>query len=73
MYVVDPSDWSCTCPDHHRRGANCKPALTCWALSRASARPILPAYTPSLTREILAVAEGSGPYEMHGSGVATAS
>jgi hypothetical protein len=39
VYVVDPSDWSCTCPDHHRRGAGCKHALACWALWRASARP----------------------------------
>ncbi len=39
VYVVNPSDWSCTCPDHHRRGAGCKHALACWALWRASARP----------------------------------
>ncbi len=39
VYVVDPGDWSCTCPDHHRRGAGCKHALACWALWRASARP----------------------------------
>ena len=32
VYVVDPADWSCTCPDHHRRGAGCKHALACWAL-----------------------------------------
>ena len=24
VYVVDPASWSCTCPDHHRRGAGCK-------------------------------------------------
>ena len=41
VYVVDPSGWSCTCPDHHRRGAGCKHALACWALWRASARPAL--------------------------------
>ncbi len=36
-YVVDPSDWSCSCPDHHRRdGAVCKHALSCYVLERAS-------------------------------------
>ena len=39
VYVVDPATWSCTCPDHHRRGAGCKHALACWALWRASSRP----------------------------------
>ena len=39
VYVVDPSSWGCTCPDHHRRGAGCKHALACWALWRASSRP----------------------------------
>ena len=24
VYVVDPTTWSCSCPDHHRRGAGCK-------------------------------------------------
>ncbi len=42
VYVVDPSTWSCTCPDHHRRGAGCKHSIACWALWRASARPALP-------------------------------
>lgn len=23
-YVVDPDDWTCTCPDHRRRNAKCK-------------------------------------------------
>ncbi len=41
VYIVDPASWSCTCPDHHRRGAGCKHALACWALWRASARPVL--------------------------------
>ena len=41
VYVVDPASWSCTCPDHHRRGAACKHALACWALWRASSRPAL--------------------------------
>ncbi len=37
VYVVDPLDWSCTCPDHHRRdGAICKHALSCYVLVRAS-------------------------------------
>ncbi len=39
VYVVDPTDWSCTCPDHHRRSAGCKHSIACWALWRASARP----------------------------------
>lgn len=36
VYVVDPSDWSCTCPDHHRHGKGCKHALAAWALWRVS-------------------------------------
>ncbi len=43
VYVVDPANWSSSCPDHHRRGAVCKHALACWALGRASARPALQA------------------------------
>ena len=40
VYVVDPRGWSCSCPDHHRRGAACKHSIACWALWRASsARP----------------------------------
>ena len=39
VYVVNPADWSCSYPDHHRRGAGCKHALACRALWRASARP----------------------------------
>ncbi len=42
VYVVDPTSWSCSCPDHHRRGKGCKHALACWALGRASARLALP-------------------------------
>ena len=34
VYVVDPSSWSCSCPDHHRRGAACKHSIACWALCR---------------------------------------
>ncbi len=44
VYVVDPASWSCTCPDHHRRGKGCKHALACWALWRASARPAARGY-----------------------------
>ncbi len=44
VYVVDPANWSCSCPDHHRRGRGCKHALACWALGRASARPALPVF-----------------------------
>jgi hypothetical protein len=36
VYSVDPSDWSCTCPDHHRRGGVCKHGLACYVLVRAS-------------------------------------
>ncbi len=39
VYVVNPSDWSCSCPDHHQRGAGCKHSIAAWALWRASARP----------------------------------
>ncbi len=39
VYVVDPASWSCSCPDHHRRGAGCKHSIACWVLWRASARP----------------------------------
>jgi SWIM zinc finger len=35
VYTVDPHDWSCSCPDYHRRGGVCKHALACWALSTA--------------------------------------
>ena len=46
VYVVDPTSWSCSCPDHHRRGAACKHSIACWALAkaaggRASSRPAL--------------------------------
>ena len=65
VYVVNPGDWSCSCPDHHRRGAGCKHSIACWALWRASARPVLPAFTV-VTTDAAAVAEGSGPYELRG-------
>ena len=38
VYVVDPASWSCTCPDHHRRGAACKHSIACWALRRGGSR-----------------------------------
>ncbi len=41
VYVVDPASWECSCPDAHRRGKGCKHALACWALWRASARPVV--------------------------------
>jgi hypothetical protein len=41
VYVVNPGDWACTCPDHHRRGGGCKHALACWALAKAAARPAI--------------------------------
>jgi hypothetical protein len=63
VYVVDPGDWSCTCPDHHRRGRGCKHALACWALWRASARPALPETVAVNMGEVLAVAEGGRSYE----------
>jgi hypothetical protein len=64
VYVVDPSGWSCTCPDAHRRGKGCKHSIACWALWRASARPDLPASAVVDTGEALAVAEENGPYEV---------
>ena len=39
VYLVSPGDWSCSCPDYHRRGKGCKHGLACYALWRASARP----------------------------------
>src|SRR4051794_22464119 len=32
VYVVDPGDWSCSCPDAHRRGKGCKHSLACYLL-----------------------------------------
>lgn len=39
VYVVDPATFTCTCPDHHRRGAGCKHSIACYALSRAEGPP----------------------------------
>ncbi len=46
VYSVDPADWSCSCPDHHRRDATCKHALAAYVLWRVSRpAPKLPACT----------------------------
>ena len=36
VYSVDPSDWSCSCPDAHRRGKGCKHSLVAYVLHRAA-------------------------------------
>lgn len=54
VYVVDPASWSCTCPDHHRRGSACKHALACWALARVGG--------PPARRAAGIVAEEAAPY-----------
>ena len=59
VYVVDPSEWSCTCPDHHRRGAGCKHSIAAWALWRASARPA----SVELPIEVQSVCDGCGESE----------
>ena len=64
VYVIEPVFWECSCPDASRRGKGCKHALACWALWRASVRPVLPGFPTPGSGEVLAVAEGSGPYEM---------
>ena len=38
-YEVNPADWSCSCPDHHRHGPGCKHSLGCWVLVTAN-RPL---------------------------------
>ena len=38
-YEVNPADWSCSCPDHHRHGPGCKHSLGCWVLAMAN-RPL---------------------------------
>jgi len=38
-YEVDPADWSCSCPDFHRRGAACKHSLAAWILASAASVP----------------------------------
>ena len=60
VYAVDPADgFSCTCPDHHRRGAACKHGIAAYVLWRASrpatAVPTTPAeQTEEIPSEILA-------------------
>ncbi len=49
VYVVDPAAWSCSCPDHHRRGAACKHSIACWALWRSAAARPAPAAAVSTT------------------------
>lgn len=41
VYVVDPTDWSCTCPDYHRRGGEgvCKHAVATFLLWRVGKHP----------------------------------
>jgi len=38
-YEVDPADWSCSCPDYHRRGSACKHALAAWILASTAPAP----------------------------------
>ena len=35
IYEVNPTDWSCSCPDFHRRGAACKHGIAAWILANA--------------------------------------
>src|SRR4051812_37828064 len=35
VYVVDPADWSCSCPDAMQRGKGCKHGIACYVLSKA--------------------------------------
>ena len=42
VYTVDRNDWSCSCPDHHRRGGICKHAISCWVLERAAGAHVAP-------------------------------
>ena len=35
-YEVCPDDWTCSCPDFHRKGTGCKHGVAAWALWRAS-------------------------------------
>jgi len=35
-YEVDPDNWTCSCPDFHRKGTGCKHGVTSWALWKAA-------------------------------------
>jgi len=39
VYVVDPEDWSCSCPDYRRRDQACKHALAAYVLKRVARGP----------------------------------
>ncbi len=39
VYVVNPDDWSCSCPDFHRRDQPCKHSICCYVLKRVARRP----------------------------------
>ncbi len=41
VFSVDPSSWSCSCPDHHRRNLICKHGVSCYILSRISTGTML--------------------------------
>ncbi|MEJ7872798.1 MAG: SWIM zinc finger family protein [Rubrobacteraceae bacterium] len=36
VYQVDPHDWTCSCPDFHRKAKGCKHGIAAWALWRSS-------------------------------------
>lgn len=38
IYEVNPTDWSCSCPDFRRRGAACKHGIAAWILANAGTR-----------------------------------
>jgi SWIM zinc finger len=42
VYEVSPRDWSCSCPDYHRRGAACKHGIAAWILANAAPRRTAP-------------------------------
>lgn len=37
VYEVNPTDYSCSCPDYHRRGAACKHGIAAWIVANAAA------------------------------------
>jgi hypothetical protein len=66
VYVVDPTSWLCSCPDHHRRDAACKHSIACWVLSKVT-RATTRAKTPQCdgchasfsVRDLFDVGEGN--------------